>query len=288
MAVYLEGQLQVDIIGRYRILYTQNEGGLARLPVRHPLRALDGGLTGGCSGNSSILGGHASKGTSYHFWRRARMKVISVNVGLPREVMWKGRTVTTGIFKEPVVGRVRIRRLNLDGDKQADLSVHGGPEKAVYLYPVEHYAYWRNDLPEMELAWGMFGENLTTEGLVEEAVNIGDRLRVGTVEVVVTQPRMPCQKLAIKFDRPDIIKRFLASGRTGFYFRVLQEGEVGAGDAIEQISRDENDLSVADITRLYAHAKDDVATLQRAVRHKVLPADWREYFQRRIEKVAAT
>ncbi len=216
------------------------------------------------------------------------MKVISVNVGLPREVMWKGRTVTTGIFKEPVAGRVRIRRLNLDGDKQADLSVHGGPEKAVYLYPVEHYAYWRNDLPEMELPWGMFGENLTTEGLVEEAVNIGDRLRVGTVEVVVTQPRMPCQKLAIKFDRPDIIKRFLASGRTGFYFRVLQEGEVGAGDAIEQISRDENDLSVADITRLYAHAKDDVATLQRAVRHKVLPADWREYFQRRIEKVAAT
>lgn len=216
------------------------------------------------------------------------MKVISVNVGLPREVMWKGRTVTTGIFKEPVAGRVRIRRLNLDGDKQADLSVHGGPEKAVYLYPVEHYAYWRNDLPEMELPWGMFGENLTTEGLVEEAVNIGDRLRVGTVEVVVTQPRMPCQKLAIKFDRPDIIKRFLASGRTGFYFRVLQEGEVGAGDAIEQISRDENDLSVADITRLYAHAKDDVATLQRAVRHKVLPTDWREYFQRRIEKVAAT
>ncbi len=216
------------------------------------------------------------------------MKVISVNVGLPREVMWKGRTVTTGIFKDPVTGRVQIRRLNLDGDKQADLSVHGGPEKAVYLYPVEHYAYWRNDLPEMELPWGMFGENLTTEGLVEEAVNIGDRLRVGTVEVVVTQPRMPCQKLAIKFDRPDIIKRFLASGRTGFYFRVLQEGEVGAGDAIEQISRDENDLSVADITRLYAHAKDDVATLQRAVRHKVLPTDWREYFQRRIEKVAAT
>lgn len=216
------------------------------------------------------------------------MKVISVNVGLPREVMWKGRTVTTGIFKEPVAGRVRIRRLNLDGDKQADLSVHGGPEKAVHLYPVEHYAYWRKDLPEMELPWGMFGENLTTEGLVEETVNIGDRLRVGTVEVVVTQPRMPCQKLAIKFDRPDIIKRFLASGRTGFYFRILQEGEVGAGDAIEQISRDENDLSVADITRLYVHAKDDVATLQRAVRHKVLPTDWREYFQRRIERVAAT
>lgn len=216
------------------------------------------------------------------------MKVISVNVGLPREVMWKGRTVTTGIFKEPVAGRVRIQRHNLDGDKQADLSVHGGPEKAVYLYPVEHYAYWRNDLPEMELPWGMFGENLTTEGLVEEAVNIGDRLRVGTAEVVVTQPRMPCQKLAIKFDRSDIIKRFLASGRTGFYLRVLQAGEVGAGDAIEQISRDENNLSVADITRLYAHAKDDVATLQRAVRHKVLPTNWREYFQRRIEKVAAT
>ena len=216
------------------------------------------------------------------------MKVVSVNVGLPREVLWKGRTVTTGIFKDPVHGRVALRRLNLDGDKQADLSVHGGSEKAVYVYAVEHYAYWRQELPGMELPWGMFGENLTTDGLVDEAVNIGDRFRVGSAEVVVTQPRMPCQKLAVRFGRSDIIKRFLASRRTGFYFRVLKEGEVGAGAAIEQIGRDESDLTVADITRLYAREKDDVETLRRAVQHNVLPDDWREYFRRQSEKVATT
>ena len=216
------------------------------------------------------------------------MKVVSVNVGLPREVLWKGRTVTTGIFKDPVHGRVALRRLNLDGDKQADLSVHGGSEKAVYVYAVEHYAYWRQELPGMELPWGMFGENLTTEGLVDGAVNIGDRFRMGSAEVVVTQPRMPCQKLAVRFGRSDIIKRFLASRRTGFYFRVLKEGAIGAGDAIEQIGRDESDLTVADITRLYALEKDDVETLQRAAQHNVLPDDWREYFRRQSEKVAAT
>ena len=149
------------------------------------------------------------------------MQVVSVNVGLPRDVLWKGRTVTTGIFKEPVAGRVQVRKFNLDGDKQADLSVHGGADKAVYLYPVEHYAYWRRELPDMELPWGMFGENLTTEGLLEDGVNIGDRFRVGSAEVVVTQPRMPCQKLAIRFGRSDIIKRFLASGRTGLYVRTM-------------------------------------------------------------------
>ncbi len=216
------------------------------------------------------------------------MKVVSVNVGRPREVLWRGRTVTTGIFKDPVHGRVALRRLNLDGDKQADLSVHGGPEKAVYVYAVEHYACWRQELPGMELPWGMFGENLTTDGLVDEAVNIGDRFRVGSAEVVVTQPRMPCQKLAVRFGRSDIIKRFLASRRTGFYFRVLKEGEVGAGDAIEQIGRDESDLTVADITRLYAREKGDVETLRRAVQHNVLPDDWREYFRRQSEKVATT
>src|SRR5918996_932978 len=163
------------------------------------------------------------------------MRVMSVNVGLPRDVEWKGKRATTAIFKEPVAGRVAVRRLNLDGDRQADLSVHGGPSKAVYLYPSEHYAYWRRELPEMTLPWGMFGENLTTEGLLEDAVNIGDRLRVGSADVMVTEPRLPCYKLGIRFGRNDIIKRFRGGGRTGFYAAVLKEGDVAAGDTIERL-----------------------------------------------------
>jgi MOSC domain-containing protein YiiM len=155
------------------------------------------------------------------------MKLISVNVGLPRIVMSKGDPVSTGIFKVPVAGSVMLRTLNLDGDRQADLSVHGGPSKAVYVYPSEHYEYWQRELPEMELPWGMFGENFTTVGLFESELNIGDKFRVGSAIVVVTEPRMPCYKLGITFGRADIVKRFLASERTGFYFAVLQEGEVG-------------------------------------------------------------
>jgi MOSC domain-containing protein YiiM len=214
------------------------------------------------------------------------MKVISVNVGLPREVTYKSKTITTGIFKEPVEGRARLRRLNLDGDRQADLSVHGGPSKAVYAYPIEHYEYWREQLPDVDLPWGMFGENLTVEGLREDRVNIGDRFRIGSAHVMVTEPRLPCYKLAAKFGRDDIIKRFLHSGRTGFYFAVLQEGEVGAGDDITVVSRDENAITVADITRLYVHDKDDVSTLRRAVQVEALPESWRAYFRKRIEKLS--
>jgi len=213
------------------------------------------------------------------------VKIISVNVGLPRQVMYKGKTVTTGIFKEPVEGRIRVRRLNLDGDRQADLSVHGGPSKAVYAYPSEHYEYWREQLPGVDLAWGMFGENFTVEGLREDRVNIGDRFRIGSARVMVTEPRLPCYKLAAKFRRDDIIKRFLHSGRTGFYFAVLQEGEVGAGDDITVDSRDEHAITVADITRLYAHDKDDVRTLRRAIQVEALPESWRGYFRKRIEKL---
>lgn len=176
-------------------------------------------------------------------------KVISVNVGLPIEVTWKGRTFTTGIFKEPVEGRVMVRTLNLDGDRQADLSVHGGLNKAVYVYPSEHYPYWKKELDGMELPWGMFGENLTTEGLTEDAVDIGDRYRIGSVEVMVTQPRTPCHKLAIRFERDDMIRRFLASGRPGFYLAVLQEGEVGAGDEIKLIGRDKNQVTISSAIR---------------------------------------
>ena len=215
------------------------------------------------------------------------MRIISLNVGRPRLVVWEGRTVSTGIYKTPVAGRVVLRTLNLDGDRQADLTVHGGPHKAVYSYPSEHYAHWRGELPGMELPWGMFGENFTVEGLDESGVNIGDRFRVGEAEVTVTQPRMPCYKLGIKFGRADILKRFLASGRTGFYFSVRREGEVGAGDEIELIGRDENNVTVADVTRLYARDKHDVETMRRAVAVEALPESWRDRFRQQLAKARA-
>jgi MOSC domain-containing protein YiiM len=212
------------------------------------------------------------------------MRILSVNVGLPREVTWQGKLVTTGIFKEPVHAPVLLRTLNLEGDRQADLTVHGGATKAVYAYPSEHYDFWRAELPEMSLPWGMFGENFTTEGLLEEAVYIGDRFRIGETELMVTEPRMPCYKLGIKFGRADIIKRFLASRRTGFYFAVKREGRVSAGDTIELVGRQQQAISVADITRLYAFQKDDFETLRRAVEVEALPENWKGYFRHQLEK----
>jgi MOSC domain-containing protein YiiM len=173
------------------------------------------------------------------------MKILSVNVGLPRPVAWKGRRIMTGIFKAPVAGRVRLRRHNLDGDGQADLSVHGGPEKAVYAYPSEHYPFWRRELELESLPWGAFGENLTTEGWWEDQVHVGDRFRIGSAELVVTQPRMPCFKLALRFDRDDIVERFLESGRPGIYFAIVEEGEIGAGDAMERVHEDPNGVTVS-------------------------------------------
>jgi MOSC domain-containing protein YiiM len=212
------------------------------------------------------------------------MKIISLNVARPRLVVWEGRPVSTGIYKSPVEGRVMLRALNLDGDRQADLTVHGGPAKAAYAYPSEHYVYWRDELPDMELPWGMFGENFTTEGLDESSVNIGDRFRVGAAEVLVTQPRMPCYKLGIKFGRTDILKRFLASGRTGFYFSVEREGEVGAGDEVELLGRDENNVTVADITRLYSRDREDFETMRRAVEVGALPDAWRQHFRQQLSR----
>jgi MOSC domain-containing protein YiiM len=212
------------------------------------------------------------------------MKILSVNVGLPREVAWQGRAVTTGIFKEPVNTRVMVRTLNLDGDQQADLTVHGGVDKAIYAYPSEHYDYWRTELPGVDLPWGMFGENFTAEGLLEENVYIGDRFKIGETEVVVTEPRMPCYKLGIKFGRADIIKRFLASRRTGFYFAVAREASVSTGDAIELIAREQQEISVADITRLYAFEKNDLKGLRRAIGLESLPESWKGYFQHLFEK----
>lgn len=210
------------------------------------------------------------------------MRVISVNVGQPKEVAWKGRKVTTGIFKEPVEGRVAVGRLNIEGDRQADLTVHGGPEMAIYAYPAEYYHFWREQFPEMNLPWGMFGENLTIEGLLDETVHIGDRFQVGSAHVVVTQPRVPCYKLGLKFGRDDMLKRFLQSGLTGFYFAVRREGNVAAGDSITLLQRDEHQVRVADITRLYREEKYNADLLQKVVDVEVLPERWREYFMERL------
>jgi MOSC domain-containing protein YiiM len=215
------------------------------------------------------------------------MRIVSVNVGRPRTVTWRGRPVTTAIFKEPVAGRVPVRRLNLEGDGQADLSVHGGTDKAVYVYPAEHYADWRRELPDLELPWGMFGENLTTEGLREDDVHVGDRLRLGSAEGVVTQPRLPCYKLGIRFGRDDIVKRFMASGRSGFYLAVTREGNVGAGDPVEILSRDPHGVTVGDVTRLYVRDKRNVVQLRRAIQVAALPEGWRSQFEEQLAKAVS-
>jgi len=212
------------------------------------------------------------------------MELISINVGLPREVSWRGKTFSTGIFKSPVEGPIELRTFNLEGDGQADLSVHGGPDKAAYVYPAEHYEFWRRELPDMELAWGHFGENFTTRGLLEADVRIGDTFRVGLALVRVTQPRMPCFKLGIRFGQADMVKRFLASMRSGFYLAVLEEGTVQAGDTFTCVERSTHSIAVTDIMRLYAFDKDDWATMRRVVEIEALPESWREYFQDRLEK----
>ncbi len=182
-----------------------------------------------------------------------------------------------------MAGRVMLRTLNLDGDRQADLSVHGGPSKAVDVYPSEHYDYWKRELPELKLPWGMFGENFTTVGLFESELNIGDKFRVGSAVVMVTEPRMPCYKLGIKFGRSDIVKRFLASERTGFYLAVLEEGEVGVGDEIQLIEGSKRGVRVSDITQLYTREKHNARLLRRAMEVEALPESWKSYF--RLEKL---
>ena len=209
------------------------------------------------------------------------MKLLSVNVGLPREIEWRGKIVRTSIFKAPVTGRIRVAKLNVDGDQQSDLTVHGGIDKAVYAYPSEHYPFWRRELPGMDLPWGVFGENFTTLGLLEDT-RIGDRLRIASAEFVVTQPRMPCFKLGIRFDRPDMVKRFLESGRSGFYLAVIKEGEVAAGDAIELLERDEHSVSVTDIVNLYRRDATNQDMLRRVTELPSLPNSWRDYFRKRL------
>ncbi|MEM8778016.1 MAG: MOSC domain-containing protein [Cyanobacteria bacterium P01_G01_bin.49] len=210
-------------------------------------------------------------------------RLISLNVGLPREVEWQGRTVITGIFKAPATRSIQLDALNFNGDAQADLTVHGGIDKAVYAYPVEHYQYWQNELREVDFTYGIFGENLTISGFLESDVNIGDRFSLGSTELIVTQPRMPCYKLGLRFNRPDMVKRFLDSQLTGFYLRVLKEGEVKADDKLRLIDRDKHQVTVADITRLYVNKNQDLGLLQRAIEVEALPTSWRDYFQKRLK-----
>jgi MOSC domain-containing protein YiiM len=218
------------------------------------------------------------------------MRLLSVNVGLPREVSWRGGTVTTSIFKEPVQGRVSLRTLNLEGDRQSDLSVHGGQAKAVYCYPVAHYAYWKAQLPGQPLPPGSFGENFTLESPLEDEVHIGDRLSIGTAELVVTQPRLPCYKLGIRFGSDDMVRRFLSSGRTGYYVAVTREGEVGAGDEGTWLSRDPAAVSISDIVRLYIAREftgDDAAQVRRALSVDALPASWKTWLEDKLRRLAS-
>lgn len=215
------------------------------------------------------------------------MKLISLNVARPRLVVYKGSTISTGIFKLPVSGPIPLRSLNFDGDRQADLSAHGGPYKAVYGYPSEHYEFWRGQLPDIDLPWGMFGENLTTEGLLENQLHIGDRLQLGSAILMVRQPRIPCFKLAAKFQRDDILKRFLESGRSGFYFSVEQEGTVAAEDSFHFLTRDPQAITISEINRLYVLDKYNRNLLEKAIASAALPESWRSYFAERLPGMAS-
>ncbi len=202
------------------------------------------------------------------------MRILSVNVGGPREVQTPRGIVLTSIFKSPVAGRVPVRGNNLLGDQQSDLTVHGGPNKAIYAYASEHYAFWNAEL-RRELTPGSFGENLTTEGLLETAVQIGDQYRVGTAVLQVTQPRMPCYKLALRFELASMVKRFWQAGFPGIYFGVVEEGEIGAGDEVELLERDPAGVTVEEVLNVYTGANDDEALIRRVLAAP-LRGGWRE------------
>lgn len=213
------------------------------------------------------------------------MRIESVNVGMPREVLWHGRPVTTGIFKTAVEGSIAVRRLNLEGDGQADLTVHGGRDKAIYCYSTNHYGYWRRKLAGPELVPGAFGENLTVDAPGEDQIFLGDRYRVGTAETLVTQPRLPCYKLGLKFEDDGMVKRFFASGRFGFYLAVTREGAVGAGDEMELFAREEDPIAVSEVPRLYMakpHTAADRLQIEKLLRLAALPDSWKDYFRARL------
>ena len=213
------------------------------------------------------------------------MRIESVNVGMPREVSWHGRPVTTGIFKSPVSERIAVRTLNLDGDRQADLTVHGGKDKAVYCYSSGHYAFWRHELPGHDLLPGAFGENLTVDAPEEDEIFLGDRYRVGTAETLVTQPRLPCYKLGLKFEDDGVVKRFLASGRIGFYLAVTREGTVAAGDDMELIGRATDSVPVSEVRRLYlakTYSREDRRQLEKLLGVAAFPESWKHYLREKL------
>lgn len=203
------------------------------------------------------------------------MTLVSVNVSLPKTVLHRGKAVRTGIFKEPVQGRVRVRQLNLNGDGQADLSVHGGPDKAVYAYPVEHYDVWARELERSDLTYGQFGENLTVAEMLEETVHIGDVFRIGSTLVEVTQPRVPCYKLGIKMSSARFPKLFLASGRSGYYFRVLEEGELGAGDLIHRIKVSPEQITIRQLVHTAFFDQHNLEMVKNALAVSALSREWR-------------
>lgn len=212
------------------------------------------------------------------------MKLLSVNVSQPKEVLYNGKRIKTGIFKEPVSGRTMMRRLNLDGDGQGDPTVHGGIHKAVYVYPIEHYRYWKQELGRDDLTYGKFGENLTVEGMLEDTVHIGDVFRIGEALVEVSQPRVPCFKLGIKMRDPQIVKPFLQSERVGFYVRVLEEGEVGAGDAIERTKVGEGQMTVKEIVHLRHFDDTNTTAAEKAANLPALTPSWRDSFKEILVK----
>lgn len=212
------------------------------------------------------------------------MKLLSVNVSEPKAVSYNGKTIHTGIFKAPVSGRVALRRFNLDGDGQGDLAVHGGVDKAVYAYPNEHYEWWRRELLRDDLTYGQFGENFTVEGMLEDSVHIGDVFRVGTAHVEVSQPRVPCFKLGLKMGIPTFPKQFLASERPGFYLRVLEAGEVGAGDAIERVKVGQKCLTVKAVHHLLYFDSSNLEGIHEVLSITALAASWRESFEKVLAK----
>jgi MOSC domain-containing protein YiiM len=212
------------------------------------------------------------------------MEIVSLNVARPRLMVYNGATINTGIFKKPVSGRIQLRTLNLDGDRQSDLSVHGGPYKAVYAYPSEHYPYWRQELPGADLSWGAFGENFTTAGLAEGELHVGDRFQIGSAIVMVRQPRTPCYKLAAKFQRDDMLERFLVSGRSGVYFSVEREGSVEAGDAFALLHREHEGITISEMNRILSQDRYNHGLLRKAIETAALPEDWREYFSERVRR----
>ena len=217
---------------------------------------------------------------------RENLKIVSVNVGEPKEVLWHGRPVITGIFKDPVHGSVAVRTLNLDGDRQADLNVHGGKDKAVYCYSARHYDYWKRELPGHDLPPGTFGENLTLDGPPDEEFFLGDRYRLGTAETILTQPRLPCYKLGIKFADDAMVKRFLAAKRLGFYLAVTREGQVAAGDEMTLIERVPDAVPVSEVPRLYVakrYTAADAQQVQKLLDVAALPESWKSYFRSRLQ-----